>query len=201
MFNIEGKERTAEVIKKTRKSMGKKYTQEYMAELLDVDRVTYWNIENGKVNLELKHLYSLLKIFDCDVGYLIGEYPEKRRVVSDVRNETGLSEQAIENLLGLKTNAIFTLNLNESKFHAETFDGNKILSTLSLLLEHDGVCEVLANIARYLHNDLEDAVVVVERNTGKREYIDSTGINDMYVNRIIQGVRILKDMANINKQQ
>ena len=41
-------------------------------------------------------------MFHCDFGYLVGEYEEKTRPVTDIRAETGLSPEAVEVLRTLK---------------------------------------------------------------------------------------------------
>lgn len=41
---------------------------------------------------------ALLDVFDCDVGYLFGEYEERTKDAADVCGITGLSEAAVEKL-------------------------------------------------------------------------------------------------------
>lgn len=70
--------------------------QEEMSE----DRLKKWEYGENAINTEWIPL--LCKALDCDVGYLFGEYEEKKREISDVCVITGLSERAIANLLHFK---------------------------------------------------------------------------------------------------
>lgn len=54
--------------------------------------------EAGHPIKKLDELKALAKIFDCEIGYLLGEHTEKTRAVTDIKNETGLSYEAIVQL-------------------------------------------------------------------------------------------------------
>lgn len=43
------------------------YSQEYLANELDISQKTYSNIENGKTKLNLDHLIKLSKVFNMDM--------------------------------------------------------------------------------------------------------------------------------------
>lgn len=55
--------------------------------------------ENGERLPDLDSIALMAELFDCDIGYLLGDYTERRRVVADVCKETGLSEQAVSRLI------------------------------------------------------------------------------------------------------
>lgn len=93
-----------ERIKTLRKS--RKLSQDSFLEILrdnfgfGISRNTLSLIENGnQTALTFDFLYKASKIFDCDIGFLLGEYEEKTKDVHDICSVTGLSESAIENLM------------------------------------------------------------------------------------------------------
>ncbi len=56
-------------------------------------------LENGKaIRCDILVLSEMCKIFDCDLGYLMGEYSCKTRQATDIHAETGLSEEAVNEL-------------------------------------------------------------------------------------------------------
>ena len=66
-----------------------------------ISRNTISGIENGvegKFSLDL--LLACCKLFNCDIGYLLGEYGDcKTRDEQFILDETGLSAQSVERLL------------------------------------------------------------------------------------------------------
>ena len=64
---------------------------------LTVDRLKQWELGNNPVDLEW--LPAICQVLDVDFGYLFGEYPEKTRVISDIVNVTGLTENAVDVLI------------------------------------------------------------------------------------------------------
>ena len=71
-----------------------------------IGRNSLSNIENGVeesiARLSLSTLIALSEIFDCDLGYLLCEYNERRRIAAEICVATGLSEAAGLRLLELK---------------------------------------------------------------------------------------------------
>ena len=61
--------------------------------------LTAW--ERGDSSPGVDDLARLAALFGCDFGYLVGEYEERTRPVTDIRAETGLSPEAIEVLQAL----------------------------------------------------------------------------------------------------
>lgn len=82
--------------------------QEEMTE----ERLKKWEYGENTINIEW--IPFLCRALDCDVGYLFGDYEEKKREISDVCAVTGLSIAAakaiIENEYGFKGNRIESLN-------------------------------------------------------------------------------------------
>mgnify|MGYP000136342223 CR=1 FL=1 len=141
----EQKKRTAKIIKDTRNAMGKDYTQDSMANLFGYAyRQTYGKIENCETELTLFTLYRLCEIFECDIGYLLGEYPTKKRDTADVQKVTGLSEKSIETLKRLK---------NSSYMDKSIINNLYALKAIDFLLSHKLGLSILRYIGEYLFND------------------------------------------------
>lgn len=87
-----------------RKAAG--YSQEEVGERLHVSRKTIGKWESGKTSPGTYDLERLCEMFNCDFGYLVGEYDEKTRQITDIEAETGLSAEAIEVLQALKYNGL-----------------------------------------------------------------------------------------------
>lgn len=54
--------------------------------------------------LAIRQLTALCDIFDCDIGYILCEYEEKKVEKRDIVKYTGLSEQAVDNLHAVQAN-------------------------------------------------------------------------------------------------
>lgn len=70
-------EKFHEKLKVLRKKKG--LTQQEVAELLNVERVTYTKWENGKSKPNYEKLSVLACIFDVSLDYLLGDYLQKAR--------------------------------------------------------------------------------------------------------------------------
>ena len=55
-----------------------------------------WEYGNNRIDIEW--IPYLCRALNCDVGYLFGEYLEKHRESTDIREKTGLSEDSIVRL-------------------------------------------------------------------------------------------------------
>lgn len=62
--------------------------------------------EQGKDLPDLKTLVYMAELFDCDIGYLIADYNERRRISTDICLATGLSEIAVNSLMQFKDSPI-----------------------------------------------------------------------------------------------
>mgnify|MGYP004455315939 CR=1 FL=1 len=80
-------------IKTQRKELG--LSQDALSEMLNCDRGVLGKYEKGERLPPLDLLLYMCDKFDCDLGYLLGEYEEKTRVNADICKETGLDEEAI----------------------------------------------------------------------------------------------------------
>ena len=84
----------------------------YMAETSH-KTLTAW--ENGERVPDLGSLARMAEVFQCDIGYLIGDYNERTRTTADIVKETQLSESAVQNILYMK-NYDFTALMALSAF-------------------------------------------------------------------------------------
>lgn len=86
-------------IKEERQRMGLK-PKEFLVEIYKSEQshkmLTEW--ETGKRMPDLDSLARMAELFDCDIGYLLGDYDEHHRDTADIKKDTGLSEFAIERL-------------------------------------------------------------------------------------------------------
>ena len=156
MLTIASRKKTAAIIKKAREDMG--LTQSEIAEKLGIGARAFANIENADSNLDWKHVYKLMEVFSCDIGFLTGEHLTKRREAADIQAVTGLSEDAIE---GLKyINAWAKKSPDITRFSNVTpstpdsvlqtnedfaLDFQTLLNTLSFLIENDVAMRKLSN--------------------------------------------------------
>lgn len=86
----------------------------------DLQFETYRRWEDGTNRISFNWIPVICRHLHCDVGYLFGEYEELTRAASDICKETGLSEKAVESLMGIfrygtqeELEAINTLLTNE----------------------------------------------------------------------------------------
>lgn len=73
---------------------------------------TLANWESGKSIPDLVSLARMAEIFECDIGYLLGDYDEKSHVTRDIKVQTGLSEEAIIALQNMNLKQIATTVLS-----------------------------------------------------------------------------------------
>lgn len=95
-------------LRSLRKEWG--YSLERVAEACDVQQyqtVSKW--ESANTIPSMKQLLKLCNLYGCDIGYLLGEHDCKTRKATDIQEETGLSEDAIEILKKLSINSPSTV--------------------------------------------------------------------------------------------
>ena len=68
--------------------------------------------EKGKRLPPLNRMVSLSLIFDCDIGYLLCDYDERKRDLADVREQTGLSADAAERLCKIHEMGVYGVTIN-----------------------------------------------------------------------------------------
>lgn len=77
-----------------------KMSQNELAKRINRGRRTIVSWENGteKKCPPIEALMEMCKIFNCEIGYLVGEFDCKRRMATNIHEEIGLSENAIMKL-------------------------------------------------------------------------------------------------------
>lgn len=85
----------------------------------------------------------MAELFNCDIGYLLGDYDERDRETADIKEVTGLSEIAIERLRRMW----LSIKRDNAAGWSETFDMQE-LKVINTLLECD--YSILINIHNYL---------------------------------------------------
>lgn len=124
-----------ERIRKERKKAG--VNQSDFAEMMglaDKSRQTVMKWERGEIIPDIKKLFKMCEIFNCELGYLLCEYDCKNKVSSDVRAVTGLSEKAVMTLHKIKISDI-----------------RGVISALNGIIEHQDFSNLLCAI--YTHNE------------------------------------------------
>ena len=64
--------------------------------ILNEATLKQWEYGNNQINIEW--LPYLCTVLQCDVGYIFGDYECRTRVITDIKAQTALSEDAILNL-------------------------------------------------------------------------------------------------------
>lgn len=88
------------LIKKERENKG--MSQQALGEKIGYGRDQIRKWEQGKLSPSMYDLVKMCEIFDCDYGYLVGDYDLRTREATDVHEVTLLSEKAIIELLEMK---------------------------------------------------------------------------------------------------
>lgn len=135
-----------ERIKKARSDIN--MTQEQLAKRMGYERETVTAWESGKNTPKLDALVRLCDILQCDLGFLLGEYKEKRREVADACAVTGLSESAVKRLYQLH-HAPHTASHQELGVSAKGYTVSNV-GVLSKLIESDGYLELINQTSFYL---------------------------------------------------
>lgn len=149
------------------------WSQDTFAEKLGYTRQSVSNWENGKLNLSIDEFIKLCNIFDCDAGYLLGEYETKKHIDADIQKETGLSEKAIE-------------TLRSNKHYSPT---DSLISTINFLVEQETPLSTFGNFTT-----IDDTWSLLS----KIDIFFKTKLNekDMYV-VTSQGIKQVEHIADI----
>lgn len=91
--------------KRIRKRRYKGLSRYEFAEVLSIDEDTIYNLETGRAELKVEHLYKISEVCNCDIGYLLGECENRTYIATDIHKEIGLSDDSI---LFLKRNVPIT---------------------------------------------------------------------------------------------
>lgn len=94
-------EEIGKLIKAERKK--RNLSQEELGEKLNITGKQISNYEHGKPMPPMEVLLKICKIFDCELGYILGErdYSQGTKLKTIISNETGLNIEAINAIIGL----------------------------------------------------------------------------------------------------
>ena len=77
-------------------------------------------LENGEMSdIKFSHILTLCNIFDCDIGYLLGDYECRTQDIQFICDKTGLSESAVNILDAFRCDEIVKIFLNGIITHGE----------------------------------------------------------------------------------
>ena len=119
----------SEGLKRARKEAG--YTQESLAQAMDVHLKTIRNWEQGVATPSLDTLMSLADRYGCDLDYLTGRIDCHTHDLQFIHDQTGLSEKAIEKLQRVAFTDRATGNAQALSFMIEDPDFSYLLALMS----------------------------------------------------------------------
>ena len=86
-------------ITEEREALGLTYEGLAVRRNVNSNTITSWERQDIKGRYPpLEDLARMCDLFNCELGYLLGEYNCKTRAATDIQAETGLSERAIDRL-------------------------------------------------------------------------------------------------------
>jgi len=189
-------------IKTERKMLG--LTMEELANLLNVDRntITAWERQDGKRRTpNLDDLLRMCNLFNCELGYLLGEHSGKTRAETDIQAKTGLSFESISSLAYLYRQVEREDAEEENK---DVFDGfflmsadidrqheveQKILNTVNLMLSSNTGLGLLYCIAEYINAVTEEKIRTYDEKARSSEYFEGSALRGLAV---LEGLKELR---------
>ncbi len=130
-------EKIGNIIKKCREE--RKMTQDTLGGKIGVSGKQISNYEKGKLPPPTDVLFNLCDVFDCELGYLLGEesYSEGTQFYTAISQKMGLSTKAIKSVIGIIEKEKSRLN----------FEKHKYGEILDKLLQSDKLFELLEAIS------------------------------------------------------
>lgn len=114
MFYNNVKDINAERINKRIKDAIKEWgSQDDFFNDISYSKQSFHKCVREKSILPLSVLLEIAKKLDCDIGYLLCEYDEKRHIVADVKEATGLEPDVIDIILNMKDSFLKLSILND----------------------------------------------------------------------------------------
>ena len=115
MDYLTDKKTIGERLQKLRKTKYK--TQDSFAEALYVsDRKTISKWETGETEIPISRLPDICNKLDCDLDYLFGRIDVPKNITSDIMQDTGLSETAVNTILTPEYTTILNVILSDENF-------------------------------------------------------------------------------------
>ena len=158
-----------------------KLSQQEFADKLNISaRQTISKWEKGIAIPQLEDMLNMCNLFNCELGYLLGEYDCKTRINTDIAKETGLTEKSIYTLHSL---LVKSTSEPENDFDTEVARADIILRTVNHLLNYAEFWiedSLLGLISLYLYGDFTHFYTDTVANTEDLYYdISELGLWDM----------------------
>lgn len=184
IFNINA---FAKRINEERKNHDPALTQEALAEKIGVARQTISKWEKAIVYPDVNDLYNLCNAFNCDPGYLLGEYDDATTYDAQfIHDYTGLSDNSIAVLHILK-NQLQRLK-DEPEPWAEGIAIGNFQNALYNQLILDTACVTQLAIAGYEINRINSYGLNAEQ---KQTFFDKSTAIDFYKYQIVTALSSL----------
>lgn len=112
-------------------------SQEQIAEYLGISRQQYGFFETGSRDVlpDARQMIKLRELYDCEIGYLFGEFDARSREEADVAEATGLSLSSVKNLCDFKDSSVTDF--------------------FNRLLQYDQLYELADAVERYAWNEIK----------------------------------------------
>lgn len=139
-------------IQEERKRLGD--SLDAFAQKINITRQTLSRWEQGKgVGPSVTDLLRMCELFHCDFGYIVGEYTCRTKVATDISAKTGLSENAIINLI--------ELNSQDENVRNAIFNG------LDVLLDWELLPLLAIRFTQYVSGEFGDNNLYITDNSGR----------------------------------
>ena len=138
------KEKIGKIIEKKRKD--KRLSQNALGEKINVVGKQISNYENGKMFPPMEALTKLCDVFDCELGFLLGEetYSAGTQLDTAIENKTGLKKETIDNIVKITGTERTCLNRgHESEKYRKILNNfltsQNFLDIIKVILELDDI--------------------------------------------------------------
>ena len=123
----------------TQHKLAKKIAEHSDREIDEFHQTTISIWEQGNALPLLKYLVIMADLFDCDIGYLLGDYDTKRKDTSNICAVTGLSKETVEMLSELSNTDKERLKMCDDNAPGSYFEAVRhhlFMPTFNLLIGH-----------------------------------------------------------------
>lgn len=115
-------------------------SQEALGKKIGVTGKQISNYEKGKLIPPTDILFKLCEVFDCELGYLLGEeqYSQGTQLYTAISKEMGLNTDAVKSIIGIKS-------MEESRLN---FEKHRYMNILNQLLQANKFIDLLQTISK-----------------------------------------------------
>ncbi len=144
--------------KKTRNKKRKTFiTNQHIADKFGINRCKMDSYLRGDEPIDALTLLNFCVLLDCEAGYILGEFNEKKRTNADVKKVTGLSVEALKSLNEKKDAIIYEKTIsgkNNSEIFIKPIDNNDMIPDNSkysdvlnnILIQHPELITMIGQI-------------------------------------------------------